>query len=435
MSLMDQKLSRRSLTKTTAAVTAKAAITFPAANAVMAQDAATPVGDEAPPAQTGGLPPLPEGATLVAEGLFNPRFLAIGSDGTLYVSEVGVGGDEVIEQPESGTGEVDGATPVTESATPVTGDPVPQATPEEPAAPLSTRGYTGQISTVGDDGVPTVIVEGLPSYSDGVGVHGIALGAGEVYYAIGGAGVGLGIDPLPEENTVNRLVLDTGETSLIADLGAYEVENNPDGTDVNPNLYMIEHAPEGQLIVADAGANALYFVDIASGEFELATVLPSYSDLTGEELDPDLGSGQFIPTSISVGPDGTRYVAPLREFWPPDSPSVLILADDETLTPVEQEDPLNWTVAMVAGPDGLLYASQLFTFSPDSPEPGPGRVVRITADGTVENVVESVMMPHGLVFDDEGNLYVAINTLMSGPGAPAGQVIRVDGVANVEPIG
>lgn len=38
-------------------------------------------------------------------------------------------------------------------------------------------------------------------------------------------------------------------------------------------------------------------------------------------------------------------------------------------------------------------------------------------------------MPHGLAFDADGNLYVAINSLVSGPGMPAGQVIRIDGVA------
>jgi hypothetical protein len=42
------------------------------------------------------------------------------------------------------------------------------------------------------------------------------------------------------------------------------------------------------------------------------------------------------------------------------------------------------------------------------------------------------MMPHGVAFDAEGNLYVAINSLMSGPDMPAGQIIRIDGVAATE---
>lgn len=427
MSLLDQKLSRRSLAKTTAAASVGAAITLPAATFVMAQDA-TPVAEPAAPDET-GLPPLPEGATVVAEALFNPRFIAIGSTGTLYVTEAGVGGDEMIPPPGVGTGEL----AQEEGATPIVGDAIVEATPELQEG-MATRGYTGRLSAVGDDGIPTVLVDGLPSYDIGVGPSGLALGIGEVYYAIGGAAAELGIDPLPEENTVNRYVLETGESTLIADIGAYEVQNNPDGEDVNPNLYMMEHAPEGNLIVADAGGNTIYNVTIETGEFEPAAVMPTLTELTGEEPeDPDMGPGQFVPTSISVAEDGTLYVAPLREAWPADAPSVVILDDDGTVTPVEQQEPLSWTVATVIGPDNLLYASQLFTFTEDSPQPGPGRVVRVTAEGTVETVVDGVMMPHGITFDTNGNLYIAINSLMSGPGAPAGQVIRIDDVAG--PVG
>ena len=44
-------------------------------------------------------------------------------------------------------------------------------------------------------------------------------------------------------------------------------------------------------------------------------------------------------------------------------------------------------------------------------------------------MLDGVMMPHGIAFDADGNLYVAINSLMSGPDMAAGQVIRIDGVA------
>ena len=411
-----QRLSRRTLTKLTVAASAA----LPVTRTAWAQDVATPIGEPATPEMT-GLPPLPDGATLVVEGLFNPRFMAFGSDGTLYVTEQGVGGDEVISPPATGTGE---ASPEAVSATPVTGGA--EATPVA-ETPASTRGYTGQVSMFAPDGTQTVLVEGLPSYSDGVGPHGLALGAGEVYYAIGGMGVGMGIDPLPDENTVNRFVLDTGEANVIADIGAYEEANNPDGMDVNPNLYMIEHGPEGNLVVADAGGNTIYNVDIASGEFSLAGVVPDLTALTGVEPTPDMGSGQPVPTAVVIDQAGAVNVGLLRENWPADAPSVLTMAADGTFTPVVLQGSLAWTVALAVGPDGNLYASQLFGEMTDQ-GPGPGRVVRITADGMVESVVENIMMPHGLTFDVEGNLYVAINTLMSGPGMPAGQIIRMDGI-------
>lgn len=384
-----------------------------------AQEVATPV-DGSTPETTGG-PGLPEGATLIAEGLWNPRFVRRGQDGTLYITEQGLGGDEVISQPETGVTEAEGS-PVP-GATPVT-----EATPEPEGSP-STRGYTGQLSMIAPDGTQTVLVEGLASYSDGVGAHGVALGVGEVYYAVGGMAVQMGLEPLDGENTIFRYVLETGELSEIAELGTFEVENNPDGADVNPNLYMIDHGPEGNLVVADAGGNTIFNVDIASGAFDLAGVVPEVTEL-GDNVDMSqvMGSGQAVPTSVVVGQDGTVYIAVLREAWPADVPSILTMDDDGMFSPFETDVPLAWTVAMAQGPDGNLYASQLFGEMTEQ-GPGPGSVVRIGPDGTVEPVVEGVMMPHGLTFDPEGNMFLTINTMMSGPNAPAGMVIRMDGVA------
>ncbi|MEA2513953.1 MAG: SMP-30/Gluconolactonase/LRE-like region, partial [Thermomicrobiales bacterium] len=62
-----------------------------------------------------------------------------------------------------------------------------------------------------------------------------------------------------------------------------------------------------------------------------------------------------------------------------------------------------------------------------SEPPAPGSVVRILADGTQETVVDGLMLPNGIDFDAEGNLYVVAGAV--GFGAPAGMVLRFDGVA------
>jgi len=378
--------------------------------------------DATPEAGEGGvgLPPLPEGATVVAEGLLNPRFLAIGDDGTLYITENGIGGDEILTPPENGTGEVE--------ATPDETAEGPEGTPAEaPPMPPSTRGYTGQISKVTPDGTQAVLVDGLASYSDGAGPVGIALGQGEVYFSIGGLAVGAGAEPLAEENTINRLVLETGEVEVIAELGPYEEENNPDEEDINPNLYAIA-ARDDQLLVTDAGGNTIYTVDAATGDFELLAVVPQLADLPGvDAAGEDLPPRQAVPTGVAVAEDGTAYVGLLSEGWPEGAPSILILKDDETVEAAG--GPLAFNVGIAVRPDGLVYASQLFSFVAGADGPGPGSVVRISEDGEVETVVEAVMMPHGITIDVDGNLYVAINTLMSGPDMAAGQVIRIDGVA------
>lgn len=419
MSTFDAALSRRDFGKAVLAVTAAAAVSVPILKGASAQDAATPAGED----MGMGLPPLPEGATVVAEGLFNPRFIAFGDDGTLYITENGVGGDEVLPGP-GGTNEGD-ATPAGEGTAAVEADATPV---EAPPMPPSTRGYTGQISAVAPDGTQSVLATGLASYSDGVGPIGIALGEGAVYFAIGGVAVGAGAPPLPEENTVNRLDLASGEVSVVAELGPLEEANNPDETDVNPNLYQMAVNPDGALLVTDAGGNAVYSVNSETGETALLGVVPDLSELTGAEPDPQMGARQSVPTGIAVADDGTVYVGLLSEFW--EGPSILTWSADGTFAPVG--GPLSFNVGITVGPDGWIYASELFGFVEGMEEPGPGRVVRMNpADGVIETVVEGIMMPHGTAFDAEGNLYVAINSLMSGPGMPAGQVIRIDGVAAV----
>lgn len=421
-------LDRRTLAKTGAVATVGLAAGLPAIRAAMAQDA-TPVEEQVvstpelveestPVAEAPTGPPIPEGTTLVAQGFSNPRFIARGTTGTLYVTEVGVGGDEPFGAPESGTGELD-ATP---GATPVVATPAPVDF-------TMTRGYTGAVSRVPVDGAREVLVEGLASYGGGVGAHGIALGVGEVYFAIGGVAVGSGATPLPEENTIWRYVVDTGEVSQIAALGQLEVDTNPDGTDVNPNLYEMASTVEGALLVNDAGGNTVYSVDLATGTATLLGVVPDFTALTGGALDPELGSGQPVPTGLDIGADGTVYVAALAEFWPEGTPTIMTLGADGTFTPVQTSETLNWVVALEVGPDGNLYASELFGAMTEQ-GPGPGRVVRINlADGTVTPVLENVTMPHGLTFDEEGNLYLVIYSMVSAPGAPGGMVVRMDGVA------
>lgn len=443
MSRLEQRrsLDRRTLAKTGAVATAGIAAGIPGIRAVLAQDGtpeatpaevtnvevastpelveeSTPVVEESTPVAEETGPAIPEGTTLVAQGFSNPRFIARGTSGNLYVTEVGVGGDEPFgaEEP-SGEGEI--ATP---GATPMAAEPVVTDF-------TMTRGYTGAVSRVTVDGVREVLVEGLASYGGGVGLAGVALGVGEVYFAIGGVAVGAGATPLPEENTIWRYVVETGEVSQIAALGQLEVDSNPDGTDVNPNLYEMTSTVDGTLLVNDAGGNTVYSVDLATGTPTLLGVVPDFTALTGGALDPQLGSGQPVPTGLELAADGTIYVAALAEFWPEGTPTIMTLGADGTFTPVTTSETLNWVVALESGPDGNLYASELFGAMTEQ-GPGPGRVVRINvADGTVTPVLENVMMPHGLTFDEAGNMYLVIYSMVSTPGAPGGMVVRMDGVA------
>lgn len=370
---------------------------------------------------------LPTGCSVVADGLINPRYIAIANDGTLYVTEAGNGGDEVLSTPEA----EDEEAPQLE-ATPEDGDAAAAAGAEEEGPQLGTRGNTGRVTAVSPDGDQSVVADGLPSYQEGVGPAGIVLGAGVIWISVGGAAVSIGIEPLENENSILQIDVATGEVTQIAELGSYEEANNPDGTDVNPNLYGMDIGAEGALYVNDAGGNTVYRVDPTTGEFTLLGVVPSPT-LPGGEASPTADEEQGeplqpVPTGLFVGADGNVYVVTLGALTPGAAALLIAQADGSF---VEVATGLTTGIGVTLGPDGALYVSQLASFAGE--QPGPGNVVRIGADGTAETVVDGIPFPHGIAFDAAGNLYVVANSTVFGPppSEPNGQVWRCDGVAAV----
>ena len=392
MSLHGHSISRRSVVIGAAGIGIASTM-----RPVFAQDGspeASPGGEEGGP----GMPPLPPGAVVVAEGLWNPGDLAVGDDGTLYIAEGGIFGGEESEGPPA--------------------SPDPNASPVASPPPL----IPPQVSQVTADGAQSV----LTTETGGVG---IGVTGGTIYVSTGGGSVGSGMIPLPQENTVTSIDVATGAVTLVASLGQYEVDNNPDGTDVNPNLYGLAIDASGAVFVADAGGNTIYKIDPASGEFTLFAVVPNLTDLTGatptaEEEAMQPGPRQPVPTSIVIDDAGMLHVTLLSEGW--SGPSVLVYSPDGTYTAGISGVPMVVNAAL--GPDGLLYLSQL-TADFAGEQPAPGTVFRITADGAAEAVVEGLFFPHGIAFDAAGNLFVATNSIISSPDAPLGMVIRIDGIA------
>lgn len=326
-------------------------------------------------------PSPPEGATVIAESLVNPRFLAIAGDGAIYVTEAGTGGDGLLN-----------------------------------------RGYSGRISKIAPDGTAETIVSGLVSYAEGVGPSGAMLLDDTLYFALGGVAVDREQEPLPEENTLNRVDPETAAVELVAAMGVYEVESNPDGADVSTNLYGMVPRPDGSLLVTDAGANVIYSVDPERGEFALLSVIPGLPRIGGREPAPDERQRQAVPTAIAVNGENLVHVSLLSQNWPEDGPSIVMVNDDGTFTPVLVGGSM--VVSIAFGPDGSLYFSQLFdAFGGDSQI---GSVRRVLEDRTSEPVIEGLTLPHGIVFDDTGNLFVTTHVLLSTPEAA---ILRFDGIA------
>jgi hypothetical protein len=367
-------------------------------------------------------PSIPAGCVQIASGLMSPRFLALGDDGSVFVTEAGTGGDEVLSV--APPGEEPAATPM---ASPV-------ASPA-PAGPQSTRGHTGQVSKIAPDGSVSVVASGLASYlfggTEALGPAGIAVDGGTLWVANGGAGPAVAtLDAIQYENSVLSIDEATGSVTVVADLGAYEETNNPEPTAVDSNLYGLTLGADGMLYVNDAGGNDVLRVDPASGEISVLAVIPPIQ--LPDELLAIVPEGvtavQAVPTGVTPNPAGGLYVSLLSGGpFPPGAAKILAIADDGTIS--DAATGLTMATDVKVGPDGNLYAAQIsLNFLAEPPE--PGSVVRINQDGSIEPVVEGLMLPNGLVFDADGNLFVtAVSNNPPGVPEPLGMVLRCDGVA------
>lgn len=208
---------------------------------------------------------------VVASGLNNPRGLAFAPNGDLYVLEAGTGGTEACHIGPTG---------------------------------LRCFGLTGAVIRIDlRRGTAEIMVDGLPSLAppsgaSATGAHDIGFqGQGNLYFTIGFAGhpdlrgSELG-DAGPSMAQVARL-LPNGSVRLTADLGTYEVINDPDADAPDSNPYGILVLP-GRRIVADAGANALLEIS-AKGDIRTLAVFPEFQLPGGRDA---------VPTGLALGPDG-----------------------------------------------------------------------------------------------------------------------------------
>jgi hypothetical protein len=206
---------------------------------------------------------------VVMSGLDNPRGMALGPEGALYVAEAGRGGNgpcQVIVPPDG------------------------------PAC----FGSTGAVSRLWK-GRQTRVATGLPSVATATGqANGpndiSLLGRGGAFVAIGSGG-----DPALRPNwgpggelfgTLIQ-VSASGHWRVAADIAQYEASSNPDRGVVDSNAFGVLALP-GERLVTDAGGNALLSVK-ANGDVSTVAVFPARSSGRGTDA---------VPTGVVVGPDG-----------------------------------------------------------------------------------------------------------------------------------
>ena len=256
-------------------------------------------------------------STPIASGLDNPRHVAVSDWGSVYVAEAGKGASN----PATATSCFNSA--------------------EGPAC----TGATGAITKIDRHGQRRV-VRGLASFAvaelnpempdvdigdNAIGPHGVYVKGHQVFFTNGGPTAPFrGVRPyeeyiprdptLVDEDPISSLygklfeLRRSGGLREIADLWAFENENNPDVeegnrlVDSNPVDVL---ADRGHFIVADAGGNTLLRAR-RGGDVKVLSLFPNI--LQPNPFEPGDVPMNAVPTGVVKGPDGAYYMSQLTGF-------------------------------------------------------------------------------------------------------------------------
>ena len=335
---------------------------------------------------------------VIATGLDNPRGLAFGPDGALYVAEAGRGGRSNLCAPS----------------------------PDMPNV-MRCWGPTGAVTRILAAGDQRRVVVGMPSIAAPGGDT--AAGPQDIDFGLGAAWVTIGFGGNPalrapfdaagvRMGTLIRIE-SNGQWSDVLDLSGYEAMANPDGTTVDSNPFGLKVLSD-RVIVADAGANALFNISL-SGQISTHSVFPRRQVLLPSGAAPFIES---VPTSVAEAPDGSLFVGELTGQPFPVGAARVYSVPRAGGTPVAVATGFTNIIDIVATPNGGGY---ILEHDADGiiPPLGPGvngRLIRVNANGT-QTVVAStgLVKPGGVAIGPDGAVYVTTRSNSAG----IGEVVRI----------
>ncbi len=325
-------------------------------------------------------------------GLDNPRGLAWGPDGGLYVAEAGRGGDGTSVL--SGDGQ----------------------TVQYGASGAVTR-YLNGIQERVLTGLPSLAPQSGPTPGGGAtGLHDLGFRGADLFGVIGLGGNPANAALLAGDSSSFAHLVQLplgGSPQNIADIGAFEALNNPDGGVPDTNPYGLLVTGTG-FVVADAGANALFGVTLAGDTSTLSVFPPQPNPLP---FGPPVF--QTVPTTVTLGPDGSYYAGNLTGFPFPQGLATVWEVDPSTGTATVAEDDFTNIIDLDFTSDGDLLVLQLTSNGlASSSGPGPGRLIRIdSVTGARQTLMEDpLFFPGGLLVGPGDTIYVSNLGVAAGQG-------------------
>src|SRR5262249_46473789 len=208
-------------------------------------------------------------------------------DGSLYVAEAGTGGSGPCIPSSDGTTPCFGTTGSITRINLRTG--------------VQERVGTGFPSLAAPNGSGAIGPAGISFQGQGNGYISIGLAANPALRAnLGQAGAAMAHEARMQPN---------GNWSAEADLGTFEINNNPAGGPVDTDPFGILALP-GKQIVADAGGNDLLEIS-ANGSIRSLAVFPNQMAPAPPFLGLPPGTmipSEPVPTTVVLGPDGNYYI-------------------------------------------------------------------------------------------------------------------------------
>ena len=311
--------------------------------------------------------PTAQAATVtpVAKGLDNPRGVAVGPDGAVYVATAGRGG-KLCE----GKGE-----------------------------DRSCLGTTARVVKVVDGRVSTV-AKGLLSGAGAGGVfatgaNGVSVDPSGTVFAVTTSGppaVAKAAPPFFRRLAGRLFDLSGGNLSAVARIDQLEWKRNLDNVkgDRNSNPYAVLAQADRQIVV-DAGANAV--LEVRDGQVRVLAVIPKNR------------KRDSVPTSIAAGPTGDLFVGELAEGAGKGRARVWRIPAAGG-TPQVYASGFTMITGVAFGPDGSLYVTE---FARNLPKQDlRGAVVKVAPDGTRTRLGgKQLIAPTGAAVDATGAVYVS----------------------------